>query len=574
MNLDHALRLPKMKGFEARRGLTLAAHTICAALELPAINVRFCDKTQTASMSGGGELCLANIDDDSIVTRAMFHRWVGFVVHELLHRKWTDFTPIYSIYNPYIKTLLNALEDARIERKAIATNLLGNVTNLLGTLLDGMVTEALASPHANWNSPGSYPFSLAVFTRGFCKRVPVPADFLPIWEEAERRLDTATSTTDTIVIARWVYDQISIPQDQRDQPDQPDDQQGKPCDKPDGKSDDAGDGEGGGEGQGEGTAEGSSEAQEAAQGEGEGQGTGKGVGEAQGGAQGDAKAPRKAVEALPENGKSPAGFNGRVLEVEPTMQGTSTIPEGMFGGTYSEEAGVALRPRLRNSTQHRDVAAVSGKLRFEVRRLFENSGFEEHQHGRRAGSVNVAALHSVATGNTRVFKRRVETAGIDSAVVLMLDVSESMFSDGLITTAVAATVALSEALTAAGVDVCVALFGDRTCVLSPFGQPFKRKEADLRRVLHGGGTNDYFAVRYAHEMLIRHKAERKVLFMLTDGMGAPATRHQVDMGERMGVTTIGLGIHMDVSSVYPNNVTVNSIASLGTVAFNKIKLAA
>jgi hypothetical protein len=31
---------------------------------------------------------------------------------------------------------------------------------------------------------------------------------------------------------------------------------------------------------------------------------------------------------------------------------------------------------------------------------------------------------------------------------------------------------------------------------------------------------------------------------------------------------------MDVSSVYPNNVTVNSIASLGTVAFNKIKLAA
>jgi Mg-chelatase subunit ChlD len=282
----------------------------------------------------------------------------------------------------------------------------------------------------------------------------------------------------------------------------------------------------------------------------------------------------KAVEALPENGKSPAGFNGRVLEVEPTMQGTSTIPEGMFGGTYSEEAGVALKPRLRNSLQHRDVAAVSGKLRFEVRRLFENSGFEEHQHHRRAGSVNVAALHSVATGNTRVFKRRVETAGIDSAVVLMLDVSESMFSDGLITTAVAATVALSEALTAAGVDVCVALFGDRTCILSPFGQPFKRKEADLRRVHHGGGTNDYFAVRYAQNLLLQHKAERKVLFMITDGMGAPATRHQVDMGERMGVTTIGLGIHMDVSSVYPNNVTVNSIASLGTVAFNKIKLAA
>jgi hypothetical protein len=384
-----------------------------------------------------------------------------------------------------------------------------------------------------------------VFTRGFCKRVPVPADFLPIWEEAERRLDTATSTTDTIVIARWVYDQISLPQDQRDQPDD-----GRPCDQPDGKSDDAGEdaGEGQGEGQGEGTAEGSSEAQEAAQGEGEGQGT----------------------------GKSPAGFNGRVLEVEPTMQGTSTIPEGMlgFGGTYSEDSGVALKPRLRNSLQHRDVAAVSGKLRFEVRRLFENSGFEEHQHHRRAGSVNVAALHSVATGNTRVFKRRVETAGIDSAVVLMLDVSESMFSDGLIATAVAATVALSEALTAAGVDVCVALFGDRTCVLSPFGQSFKRKEAELRRVHHGGGTNDYFAVRYAHEMLIRHKAERKVLFMLTDGMGAPATRHQVDMGERMGVTTIGLGIHMDVSSVYPNNVTVNSIASLGTVAFSKIKLAA
>jgi len=218
---------------------------------------------------------------------------------------------------------------------------------------------------------------------------------------------------------------------------------------------------------------------------------------------------------------------------------------------------------------------VSGRLKYEVRSLFENSGREDHQRGRRSGAVNVAALPSVATGNVRVFKRRVETAGIDSAVVLLLDISESMYGDRLIGTAVASTIALGEALTAAGVDVCVAAFGDDVCVISPFGKPFKRAVSDLRRIRDNRSTNDYFAVRYAHNLLLQHKAERKVLFVLTDGEGdRTTTRRQVEIGDRLGITTVGVGIQREVGEVFHNNVTVNDIAALGTVAFSKIKLAA
>lgn len=82
-------------------------------------------------------------------------------------------------------------------------------------------------------------------------------------------------------------------------------------------------------------------------------------------------------------------------------------------------------------------------------------------------------------------------------------------------------------------------------------------------------------MRYSHNLLLQHKAERKVLFVLTDGEGdRNTTANQVKIGERLGITTVGVGIKREVGSVFPNNVTVNDIKALGTVAFSKIKLAA
>ena len=54
---------------------------------------------------------------------------------------------------------------------------------------------------------------------------------------------------------------------------------------------------------------------------------------------------------------------------------------------------------------------IPAKLRYTVRKLFENSGFEEFQNNRKSGVLNVRALPTMAH-NDRLFKRRKEHDGI------------------------------------------------------------------------------------------------------------------------------------------------------------------
>jgi Mg-chelatase subunit ChlD len=230
----------------------------------------------------------------------------------------------------------------------------------------------------------------------------------------------------------------------------------------------------------------------------------------------------------------------------------------------------------------RDVTvSVPAKMRYEVKRLFENSGLSEFQRNRKAGSINVHALPKVAMGVERLFKRRQETEGIDSAVVIALDISGSMFRDygnpdaERMTAAIQTTAALLDTLNRAGVATCVLTFGDSTAVLKPFDMNHKKVNDLLVRIEAGGGSNDYFAIRYGHGLLLQRHEERKVMFVITDGDGhKAAAKHQAQVGERLGITTIGVGIQYNVSDVYSNNVHVKSIADLGTASFKQIKLAA
>jgi cobalamin biosynthesis protein CobT len=76
-------------------------------------------------------------------------------------------------------------------------------------------------------------------------------------------------------------------------------------------------------------------------------------------------------------------------------------------------------------------------------------------------------------------------------------------------------------------------------------------------------------------MLAQRPERRKIAFVITDGYGNPgAVRQQVASGKALGVTTIGIGIGTDVSSIYGQAVTVRNIADLGNASFKQIKLAA
>jgi cobalamin biosynthesis protein CobT len=76
-------------------------------------------------------------------------------------------------------------------------------------------------------------------------------------------------------------------------------------------------------------------------------------------------------------------------------------------------------------------------------------------------------------------------------------------------------------------------------------------------------------------MLAQRHERRKITFVITDGYGKPdAVRQQVASGKALDITTIGIGIGTDVTSIYGQAVTVRDIADLGNASFKQIKLAA
>ena len=62
---------------------------------------------------------------------------------------------------------------------------------------------------------------------------------------------------------------------------------------------------------------------------------------------------------------------------------------------------------------------------------------------------------------------------------------------------------------------------------------------------------------------------------MTDGVGDKINcREQCRAAQALGITVIGVGIGYNVSDIYPNSVRISSVAELGQVMFDKIKLAA
>jgi Mg-chelatase subunit ChlD len=557
-----------LRGYEFRQGIDAFVPKVCSALGLAPVTLRWTE-ISTACINSYGQMELSIVRDDAVISGAVFERYCGKVLHELLHRAFTDFDVVTNRpARQYIMALHNGIEDGRIERECIRLNMTGNCRSLLTRLIDGFVAEAMAQV-TDWSNPAQYPFILAVMCRPHAKQViPLPLPLHSIFTEAVRRMDACRpglpGTRDTMDIAEWVFDQLkALPQEPPKQtPKQP----------PQG---DGGDGQGEGQGQ-----EGEGE-----DGEGQGQGDGQGQegpsngqegpqkdGDKGQGASGPASAPEAPKEAFsPVNKK---GEMVKAVETEPSAE----IPEDATGhGTYDKGAKLSRQGAHVGVPCHDIQVTVPAKMRYDLKRMFDKSGLEEFQPGRKTGALNVRALPSLARGNDRLFKRRMEVEGVDSAVVIVLDVSGSMeeVSSGYrIKSAVKACAALLESLNAAGVATCVLTFASTTSVLKPWAMPVKKALGEIKGVRCGSTTNDYFAVKYAHELLLARSEQRKVCFVITDGGGAYYTSLQVQSGQNLGITTVGVGIGVDISDTYPQAVCIDDVTKLGEVAFNQIKLAA
>jgi cobalamin biosynthesis protein CobT len=226
---------------------------------------------------------------------------------------------------------------------------------------------------------------------------------------------------------------------------------------------------------------------------------------------------------------------------------------------------------------------IPAKLRYEVKRLFENTATESFERNLKNGRLNVRALTRHSISDT-LFQRRYEEEGIDSAVVILLDVSGSMYDyitrfnkKPIMRMASAAPVcvALLETLSAAQVATALVTFDDYTSVLKPWSMNYRKAVPLLEHIEGMGGSDDATALSHVHHMLYKRPEQRRICFVLTDGQGdIENAKAQVASAARLGITTIGIGINADVSHVYPNNVRIDDLEDLGRVTFTKLKLAA
>ena len=510
-----------MLGHQLITAVEAAAHKLCSAFGLFPVKIIWSDQIGTAGINDAGNMYLADVAPDATVSRALLNRYVGFVVHELLHRKYTDFN--VRAAGAYVAALHNAVEDVWIERCAVRDGLTGNIHGLLSTLIDGMVNEALSAV-SDWTDPGQYPFALAVEGRRYAVvKVPLAQGLAPIFDEASKRIDACLNSRDTLDVAEWVFRQLSIPE--QDKPGKPGDKPGKPGQPGD---DQPGDNPGN---------------------------------------PGDNPGQRKV----------PASRKALAREVEPDC------PEGSgSGGTYCRTHAMHRvdKPLRQGHTVFATAVPGGGKLRYEVKRLFADTGRCDWDTHRKTGALNVKALPSISSGATRVFKRRDEVEGVDSAVLILLDVSLSMFYErqtsdadpALIKAAVPTVAGLHQAVTAAGAECAVWAFGDYPVSLSPWGGSAAKLRDRLEHIDGYGQTNDGLAVRLCGDILLARDEARRVLFVVTDGAGdSDTTKDRVAALERCGITVIGVGIGVDVSGTYRQAVMVKDAADLNTISLKAIK---
>ena len=516
-------------GHEFRPAVEEILSKINAALSLRPINVVWCS-IQTAAMTESGRVYLADVADDARLSHADLLRYVGMGAHELCHHAYTQWG-IVSVAqeNRLLGQLHNAVEDAYIERRAIREGLTGTIQAVFTSLVDGMVAEALREV-TNWADPGQYPFALAVYLRDHASvKVPLADGLDPIFAEAAHQFKSCDSSADALRIAEWVMTQLkSLPK----QPKQ------KPENKP---------------GQGKGQQAPQKAAGDAQEGEGKGEG-----------------------DPVPPGPARAPSDRQQFRDVEPTLKG-ETDGNGGSGGSYSEVDSLFPVTRHVAPSPLRDVKVqVPAALRYNLKRLFDNSSRTEFGLRRQSGAVDANALSRVGITD-KVFKRRSETDGIDSAVVLVVDVSGSMLRGGVntrIAAAVQCCAALLDTLDRAQVATAVLAFNHGTSMIKGFHARKTDAINNLCRLETSGGTNDFFAVRYAHKLLLARREQRKVCIVLTDGNGNPEeTRRQVQAGESLGITTIGVGIQLDVSHVYAQHINVQDVTDLATASFKQIKLA-
>jgi hypothetical protein len=161
-------------------------------------------------------IVLPNIDESKVVPQTQFNNTIGFVLHELGHAWFTTNHPWDNAVKEhkdgkYIGSMINGLEDPRIEQCVIDSGYAPNSAPLFNALINSMLTK---NGYPDELTKQSLPFILAVEGRrlnGYSINVPDLIATSIYAHEINRALQlakNAKSTREIVTIAENLYDEL------------------------------------------------------------------------------------------------------------------------------------------------------------------------------------------------------------------------------------------------------------------------------------------------------------------------------------------------------------------------------
>ncbi|CAD6875356.1 VWA domain-containing protein [Methylomonas fluvii] len=235
----------------------------------------------------------------------------------------------------------------------------------------------------------------------------------------------------------------------------------------------------------------------------------------------------------------------------------------------------------------RKVQSESGKIRAALQGLVQSQTLSHSQHACRGRRMDGKRLHRLPLGETKVFQRKQTKPAPNTAIHLLLDKSESMGyqvtdSQGQpigsrMPIAMEATLALAMAFEGIpGVNPGVTAFpgshDDSVFRLLEHGQRVNTRTGAFS-LAATGSTPMTEAIWFGAASLLRCREPRKVLMVMTDGQpnDTLSTLELLQRCRDSGIETVGVGLGLDVSHLFPVAITINDLSELRAQLFELSK---
>lgn len=287
-------------------------------------------------------------------------------------------------------------------------------------------------------------------------------------------------------------------------------------------------------------------------------------------------------EGASDDPSSDSSISDEMGEKEDRQYSVGSDGNGDYIVTPAEHVHVADMTRHRGRSSV-DCGVKADALLASLRRVLQVRSQAYYVGGQKRGRIQRSNLYragvqTVGNGdwNSRVFKKRVESDTLDTAVEILVDFSGSMYG-ARIDVAVEAASRMAEALQRLGIPTSVTSFSDsprQRCDLGKIALHFgifkdygKMVPVEqMRDAMHdhfkstGAGNPDACGVYHAARRVAQRRERRKVLLVLSDGHPATGRGGRQDDvlksiiagTPRFGVETYGIGIQSDaVQEFYP-----------------------